>query len=132
MLFFVCYVGYEYAMCNFTPNKSCYVIYCVSWPLIFKSMLSTYLQRCNYWKGNELLKSNHTLQRNPHTMRRKWNLDSALFTYHIYPPFDCTHHKGSNLKLKRSGFRFRVSKSCRHTFGVYNKWIKLNVRSLSL
>ena len=25
MLFFVCYVGYEYAMCNFTPNKLCYV-----------------------------------------------------------------------------------------------------------
>ena len=23
---FVCYVGYEYAMCNFTPNKLCYVI----------------------------------------------------------------------------------------------------------
>ena len=25
MLFFVCYVGYEYAMCNFTPNRLCYV-----------------------------------------------------------------------------------------------------------
>ena len=25
MLFFVCFVGYEYAMCNFTPNK-CYVM----------------------------------------------------------------------------------------------------------
>ena len=28
MLFFVCYVGYEYAMCNFTPNKLCYVMLC--------------------------------------------------------------------------------------------------------
>ena len=27
MLFFVCYVGYEYAMCNFTPNKLCYVMF---------------------------------------------------------------------------------------------------------
>ena len=27
MLFFVCYVGYECAMCTFTPNKLCYVIY---------------------------------------------------------------------------------------------------------
>ena len=25
MLFFDCYVGYEYAMCNFTSNKLCYV-----------------------------------------------------------------------------------------------------------
>ena len=29
MLFFVCYVGYEYAMCNFTLNKLCYVMLCV-------------------------------------------------------------------------------------------------------
>ena len=28
MLFFVCYVGCEYAMCNFTPNELCYVKLC--------------------------------------------------------------------------------------------------------
>ena len=31
MLFFVCYVGYEYAMCNFTLNKLCYVMLCSFW-----------------------------------------------------------------------------------------------------
>ena len=41
MLFFVCYVGYGYAMCNFTPNKLCYVMYGTPTPSHFFNNISS-------------------------------------------------------------------------------------------